>query len=150
MAHRFSLRNRRFAVSTVFAIAASFMVASGAPAGARSRGSITFRKGTSSKTVSATARRGNPDCWIFSASEGQRVSFRVTGNVLGAILEFEDDPSDGARLQEQLEEFGDRSSARTLVESNRQTLCVAALRSSAAYRLTLTIVQIPNWGVYAP
>jgi translation initiation factor IF-2 len=119
---------------------AVLMLATDNTAQARNRGSIKFRRGSISKTVSATARRDNPDCWTFGASEGQRVSYNVTGDARAALIDAEFEVGDPVRLQEQLEEYGGRSSTQSVVESGTQQICVATQSlSSSRYNLTLKI-----------
>ncbi len=118
--------------STVFA----------APVSARERGAISFAKGRTSKTVTATVTPGDPDCWTYVARKGQRVSAQVDSKGLAVWLMLDPfaEGNEYNDLQIQIEERGDRYQTFTVYQSGTQDVCVASHnKKRASYSLYLSI-----------
>jgi hypothetical protein len=130
---------RRFIVSTGLVLGLVGGAAFAPPASAEQvAGTIKFRTGASSGTVSGSVRKGRPQCWLFTAAQGQRASFRLTGsNVVGSFVYFTDNP-DEAQLQNDLRRYGAKSETVEIDIENE--ICVASLSGKRSYSLRLTIV----------
>ena len=130
-------------IRTLVATAAAFTIlVAGTPSvWARERGEIRFSRGRFTKTVGATVRPGDPDCWTIGTGVGQRLRASVSGR-RGVWLVYEPQESDFSydTLQDQINDEGDTFHREETYSSGEKVISVGTTDGRTAnYRLTLDI-----------
>ena len=130
-------------IRTLVATAAAFTIlVAGTPSvWARERGEIRFSRGRFTKTVGATVRPGDPDCWTMAPAlvSGYELRYRADGEY-GWSTNPRRATSRTNTLQDQINDEGDTFHREETYSSGEKVICVGTTDGRTAnYRLTLDI-----------